>query len=406
MDSKSPSSYMRGGVGLPTVTPRSMNKVRKSVEKTSTSSPLSHASNAVGQPNRRRKGHANEMGTPYEKERLTFKRQVLGQNMVSIEDEFSRKDSFRFPGAGNSNTSRNVSQARFSNSHRKSRTKTEQVSVQVSATGRMSYPTRANPNGGNRRIGGTKSGRNSNTSSNSSLNSNDYLDTSATSNSNFNYGGQSNYSSYHTSDSAFQPKSHREGNSNDKITHKNHGYAKEKRRRRRNINNHSGRREEAGSAKNTSIDSLHDSRMRAIFIRKPNRNYKNLKTPRKDADEGMQNTELKKISPSSAERIINEHGRSYVTNTPSPPPSANPNSDRKRPSRRGSSNLKSSNQPTEVRRAHLPSHGKINLPDSMKNITVETSKVTAPGKLVSIHSGSRSVGSARKPKAEYNVSTP
>ena len=81
----------------------------------------------------------------------------------------------------------------------------------------------------------------------------------------------------------------------------------------------------------------------------------------------------------------------------SPTPFASPkresNSDRKRPSRRGSSNLKSSNQPTEVRRAHLPSHGKINLPDSMKNITVETSKVTAPGKLVSIHSGSRSVGS-------------
>ena len=159
MDSKSPSSYLRGGVGLPTVTPRSMNKVRKSVEKTSTSSPLSHASNAVGQPSRRRKGHANEMGSPYEKEKLTFKRQVSGQNMVSIEDEFSRKDSFRFPGISNSNTSENVSQARFSNSHRKSRTKTEQVSVQVSATGRMSYPTRANPNGGNRRIGGTKSGQ-------------------------------------------------------------------------------------------------------------------------------------------------------------------------------------------------------------------------------------------------------
>ena len=195
-----PGVYLRGGVGLPTVAPRSTSKVRQSVEKTSnsSSSPIGVAFNQ------------NINKSSPDKDNFRFKRQISGSSndmAVSVEDEFSRKDSFRFPSGGNiTNVSnRNLSQARFSNSHRKSRTKTEQVSVQVSATGRMNYPTRANPNGGKRRLNNNKSGRNSNTSSNSSIGNNDQqqlYDYSSTSivntnnmnNNNFNQGNYYNQS--------------------------------------------------------------------------------------------------------------------------------------------------------------------------------------------------------------------
>ena len=89
-----PGVYLRGGVGLPTVAPRSTSKVRQSVEKASnsSSSPIGVAFNQ------------NINKSSPDKDNFRFKRQISGSSndmAVSVEDEFSRKDSFRFPSGGN-----------------------------------------------------------------------------------------------------------------------------------------------------------------------------------------------------------------------------------------------------------------------------------------------------------------
>ena len=92
------------------------------------------------------------------------------QKGILVEDEFIRKDSFRFPnGDKYNNSNRNMSQARFSG---KSRTKTEQ---QVAATGRVHYPSVANPKNGDKRQlnGNYKNESNSNASSSSYIGKND-----------------------------------------------------------------------------------------------------------------------------------------------------------------------------------------------------------------------------------------
>ena len=442
-----PGVYLRGGVGLPTVAPRSTSKVRQSVEKTSnsSSSPIGVAFNQ------------NINKSSPDKDNFRFKRQISGSSndmAVSVEDEFSRKDSFRFPSGGNitNASNRNLSQARFSNSHRKSRTKTEQVSVQVSATGRMNYPTRANPNGGKRRLNNNKSGRNSNTSSNSSIGNNDQqqlYDYSSTSivntnnmnNNNFNQGNYYNNNNNNTnnddtnnnsnSGNMYNNRNNNNNNNNNmRRPHKNHGYAKEKSRRRRRHSSNSDRPhgnnknhirgKVASTSKHNSMDSMHESRMKAIF-KKKNQNG-NYKTPRKDDNNNNNNNigngmyygnnsnskEKINISPSSTERIINEHGQIRITNTPSPPPSANPNSDRKRPSRRPGSNLINNNHPSSSK-----SKSKIKVPDTMKNMTIETRKVihdeyyskninNNKTSLVSIHKGGSSNSSSSSSSGKHS----